>query len=61
MSHRPVTRAGLVHDLSWTGLAAPTISWLRVTVSRLLTILNARWWGMSWLAMKLRVGDRYAF
>ncbi|GMN59737.1 hypothetical protein TIFTF001_028824 [Ficus carica] len=31
VSYRPATRAGLVHGLSWTGLAAPTTPWLRAT------------------------------
>ncbi|GMN32981.1 hypothetical protein TIFTF001_044745 [Ficus carica] len=29
--YRPATRAGLVHGLSWIGLAAPATPWLRVT------------------------------
>ncbi|GMN68089.1 hypothetical protein TIFTF001_037145 [Ficus carica] len=63
------TRSGLVHGLSWIGLAAPTTPWLHATVrtlmlckvSYLLTMLDTRWWGMAWLSVKLRDGDRYAF
>ncbi|GMN63715.1 hypothetical protein TIFTF001_032784 [Ficus carica] len=39
---RPATRAGLVHGLSWIGLAAPTTPWLRATVSNLSAILDTR-------------------
>ncbi|GMN72355.1 hypothetical protein TIFTF001_051992 [Ficus carica] len=38
-------RAGLVHGLSWIGLAAPTTPWLRVTVSSLSTMYDTRLWG----------------
>ncbi|GMN45081.1 hypothetical protein TIFTF001_014280 [Ficus carica] len=34
--------SGLVHDFSWIGLAAPITSWLRITVSNLPAILDAR-------------------
>ncbi|GMN26284.1 hypothetical protein TIFTF001_040830 [Ficus carica] len=51
----------LVHGLSWIGLAAPTIPWLRAMVSSLLAILDTRRWGMAGLTVKLRDGDRYAF
>ncbi|GMN30294.1 hypothetical protein TIFTF001_044445 [Ficus carica] len=54
-------KSGLVHDLSWIGLAAPTIPWLRATVSSILAILDTRRWGMEGLTVKLRDGDRYAF
>ncbi|GMN30981.1 hypothetical protein TIFTF001_050707 [Ficus carica] len=37
-------RSGLVHGLSWTGLAAPTTPWQRTTVSDLLAILDAILW-----------------
>lgn len=30
------TRSGLVHGLSWTGLAAPTTPWLRAMVRTLM-------------------------
>ncbi|GMN59523.1 hypothetical protein TIFTF001_028617 [Ficus carica] len=55
------TRTSLVHGLSWIGLAAPTTPWLRATVSYLLTMIDTRRWGMAWLSVKLRDGDRYAF
>ncbi|GMN69390.1 hypothetical protein TIFTF001_038439 [Ficus carica] len=35
---------GLVHGLSWIGLAASTIPWLHATVSSLPAILDARLW-----------------
>ncbi|GMN65630.1 hypothetical protein TIFTF001_034692 [Ficus carica] len=44
VSYRLATRAGLnglVHGLSWTGLAAPTTPWQRTTVSDLLAVLDA--------------------
>ncbi|GMN57683.1 hypothetical protein TIFTF001_026781 [Ficus carica] len=37
-------RSGLVHGLSWTGLAAPTTPWQRTTVSDLPAILDAILW-----------------
>ncbi|GMN70361.1 hypothetical protein TIFTF001_039404 [Ficus carica] len=55
------SRTGLVHGLSWTGLAAPTTPWLCATVSSLLAILDARRWGMTGLIVKLWDGDCYAF
>ncbi|GMN48235.1 hypothetical protein TIFTF001_017414 [Ficus carica] len=55
------TMTGLVHGLSWTGLATPTTPWLCATVSILLAILDTRRWGMSQLTVKLWDGDRYAF
>ncbi|GMN68679.1 hypothetical protein TIFTF001_037735 [Ficus carica] len=54
-------KSGLAHGLSWIGLAAPTIPWLRATVSSLLAILDTRRWDMAGLTVKLRDGDRYAF
>ncbi|GMN59404.1 hypothetical protein TIFTF001_028501 [Ficus carica] len=49
------TRSGLVHGLSWTGLAALTTPWLRATVSKLMAVLDTRRWsvveldyGLSW-------------
>ncbi|GMN56970.1 hypothetical protein TIFTF001_026083 [Ficus carica] len=54
-----VTR--LVYGLSWIGLAAPTIPWLRATVSSLLAILDARRWGMAGLTVKLRDGTTTRF
>ncbi|GMN65396.1 hypothetical protein TIFTF001_034463 [Ficus carica] len=48
VSYRPATRAGLVHDFSWIGLAAPTTPWLRVTVSNLSAILDTRRSLQSW-------------
>ncbi|GMN31723.1 hypothetical protein TIFTF001_044621 [Ficus carica] len=47
VSYRLATRAGLnglVHGLSWTGLAAPTTPWQRTTVSDLPAILDAILW-----------------
>ncbi|GMN58264.1 hypothetical protein TIFTF001_027374 [Ficus carica] len=41
------TRSGLVHGLSWTGLAAPTTPWLRATVSKLMAVLDTRQWSVS--------------
>ncbi|GMN66046.1 hypothetical protein TIFTF001_035119 [Ficus carica] len=41
------TRSGLVHGLSWIGLATPTTPWLRATVSYLLAMLDTRRWGMA--------------
>ncbi|GMN21502.1 hypothetical protein TIFTF001_051133 [Ficus carica] len=35
---------GLVHGLSWIGLAASTTPWLCATVSNLPAILDARLW-----------------
>ncbi|GMN47455.1 hypothetical protein TIFTF001_016631 [Ficus carica] len=40
------TRSGLVHGLSWTGLAAPTTPWLRATVSKLMAVLDTRQWSV---------------
>ncbi|GMN60875.1 hypothetical protein TIFTF001_029966 [Ficus carica] len=36
VSYRLATRAGLVHGLSWTGLATPITPWLRATVHTLM-------------------------
>ncbi|GMN65038.1 hypothetical protein TIFTF001_034112 [Ficus carica] len=41
------TRTGLVHGLSWTGLAALTTPWLRAKVSNLMAICDARRWSMA--------------
>ncbi|GMN69665.1 hypothetical protein TIFTF001_038708 [Ficus carica] len=46
------TRTGLIHDLSWTGLAAPTTLWLRAKVSNLMAICDARRWSMTWQTVK---------
>ncbi|GMN58473.1 hypothetical protein TIFTF001_027572 [Ficus carica] len=40
-------RAGLVHGLSWIGLAAPTTPWLCTTVNNLPEMLDARLWRMA--------------
>ncbi|GMN21651.1 hypothetical protein TIFTF001_043361 [Ficus carica] len=40
-------RSGLVHGLSWTGLAAPTTPWQRATVSKLIAILDTRQWSVA--------------
>ncbi|GMN63112.1 hypothetical protein TIFTF001_032200 [Ficus carica] len=37
-------RSGLVHGLSWTGLAIPTTPWLRATVSHLPVMCDTRLW-----------------
>ncbi|GMN23031.1 hypothetical protein TIFTF001_043620 [Ficus carica] len=56
------TRSGLVHGLSWTGLAAPTTPWLRATVSKLMTGLDTRQWSVVMqnyeTAGRYRVGIR---
>ncbi|GMN60109.1 hypothetical protein TIFTF001_029202 [Ficus carica] len=46
-------RSGLVHGLSWTGLAAPTTPWQRATVSKLIAILDTRQWSMAIQTVKL--------
>ncbi|GMN70244.1 hypothetical protein TIFTF001_039286 [Ficus carica] len=46
-------RSGLVHGLSWTGLAAPTTPWQRATVSKLIAILDTRQWSMARQTVKL--------
>ncbi|GMN66011.1 hypothetical protein TIFTF001_035084 [Ficus carica] len=46
-------RSGLVHGLSWTGLAAPTTPWQRATVSKLIAILDTRRWSMARQTVKL--------
>ncbi|GMN65268.1 hypothetical protein TIFTF001_034335 [Ficus carica] len=46
-------RSGLVHGLSWTGLAAPTTPWQRATVSKLIAILDTRQWSMTRKTVKL--------
>ncbi|GMN60089.1 hypothetical protein TIFTF001_029187 [Ficus carica] len=40
-------RSGLVHALSWIGLAAPTTPWQRATVSKLIAILDTRQWSVA--------------
>ncbi|GMN19185.1 hypothetical protein TIFTF001_048592, partial [Ficus carica] len=40
-------RSGLVHGLSWTGLAAPTTPWQRATVSNPTVQHDARQWSMA--------------
>ncbi|GMN69110.1 hypothetical protein TIFTF001_038161 [Ficus carica] len=40
-------RSGLVHGLSWTGLAAPTTPWQRATVSNPTVLHDARQWSMA--------------
>ncbi|GMN70477.1 hypothetical protein TIFTF001_039521 [Ficus carica] len=40
-------RSGLVHGLSWTGLAAPITPWQRATVSKLIAILDTRQWSVA--------------
>ncbi|GMN23465.1 hypothetical protein TIFTF001_040459 [Ficus carica] len=52
-------RSGLVHGLSWTGLAAPTTPWQRATVSKLIAILDTRQWSMARQTVKLWVGNYY--
>ncbi|GMN62284.1 hypothetical protein TIFTF001_031369 [Ficus carica] len=52
VSYRPVTMAGLVHGLSWIGLAAPTTPWLRATVSSLPVMYDTRLWSMAWQTVK---------
>ncbi|GMN57022.1 hypothetical protein TIFTF001_026136 [Ficus carica] len=47
------SRSGLVHGLSWIGLAASTTPWLRVTVSNLSVILDTRRWSLARLVVKL--------
>ncbi|GMN27677.1 hypothetical protein TIFTF001_046167 [Ficus carica] len=46
-------RSGLVHGLSWTGLAAPTTPWQRATVSKLIAMLDTRQWSMARQTVKL--------
>ncbi|GMN31669.1 hypothetical protein TIFTF001_046536 [Ficus carica] len=46
-------RSGLVHGLSWTGLAAPTTPWQRATVSKLIAMLDTRQWSMTRQTVKL--------
>ncbi|GMN58253.1 hypothetical protein TIFTF001_027378 [Ficus carica] len=52
-------RSGLVHGLSWTGLAAPTTPWQRAMVSKLIAILDTRQWSMARQTVKLWVGNYY--
>ncbi|GMN62987.1 hypothetical protein TIFTF001_032067 [Ficus carica] len=54
-------RSGLIHGLSWIGLAAPTTPRLHATVSYLLVMLDTRRWDMAWLFVKLQDGDCYVF
>ncbi|GMN51368.1 hypothetical protein TIFTF001_020512 [Ficus carica] len=54
-------RIGLVHGLSWTGLAAPTTPWLRAKVSNLMAICDARWWIMAGQTVKSWDRNLYAF
>ncbi|GMN65130.1 hypothetical protein TIFTF001_034189 [Ficus carica] len=42
-----ITRSGLVHGLSWTGLAAPTTPWLHATVRNLMAIYDTRRWSVT--------------
>ncbi|GMN60095.1 hypothetical protein TIFTF001_029184 [Ficus carica] len=46
-------------ELDWTG--RPTTPWLRVTVSNLSVIFDARRWSAAWLPVKCWHGNRYAF
>ncbi|GMN28915.1 hypothetical protein TIFTF001_044292, partial [Ficus carica] len=50
---------GLVHDLSWIGLAAPITPWLHVTVSNLLDMLDARLWRGDTADCEIWVGHRH--
>ncbi|GMN65274.1 hypothetical protein TIFTF001_034338 [Ficus carica] len=61
MSYQPIMRMdfGLVHGLSWTGLAAPTTPWLRATVSNLLDMLDARLWRYGIADCEIWVGHRH--
>ncbi|GMN21816.1 hypothetical protein TIFTF001_043395 [Ficus carica] len=52
-------RSGLVHGLSWTGLAAPTTPWQRATVSKLIAMLDTRRWSMARQTVKLWDGHYY--
>ncbi|GMN64861.1 hypothetical protein TIFTF001_033909 [Ficus carica] len=53
-------RSGLVHGLSWTGLAAPTTPWQCATVSKLIAMLDTRQWSMARQTVKLWDGNHYA-
>nr|GMN29716.1 hypothetical protein TIFTF001_046371 [Ficus carica]GMN29748.1 hypothetical protein TIFTF001_046373 [Ficus carica] len=52
-------RSGLVHGLSWTGLAAPTTPWQRATVRNPTVLHDTRLWCMARQTVKLWDGNHY--
>ncbi|GMN19440.1 hypothetical protein TIFTF001_049915 [Ficus carica] len=52
-------RSGLVHGLSWTGLAAPTTPWQRATVRNPTVLHDAGLWCMARQTVKLWDGNHY--
>ncbi|GMN30531.1 hypothetical protein TIFTF001_046430 [Ficus carica] len=54
-------RSGLVHGLSWTGLAAPTTPWQRTTVSDLLAILDAILWRVGTADCEMWNGHHHGY
>ncbi|GMN62996.1 hypothetical protein TIFTF001_032065 [Ficus carica] len=52
-------RSGLVHGLSWTGLAAPTTPWQRATVRNPTELHDTRLWCMGRQTVKLWDGNHY--
>ncbi|GMN62536.1 hypothetical protein TIFTF001_031617 [Ficus carica] len=52
-------RSGLVHGLSWTGLAAPTTTWQRATVRNPTVLHDTRLWCMARQTVKLWDGNHY--
>ncbi|GMN26302.1 hypothetical protein TIFTF001_043980 [Ficus carica] len=52
---------GLVHGLSWIGLAASTTPWLFATVSNLPAMLDARLWRDGAADCKIWVGHCHGF
>ncbi|GMN20508.1 hypothetical protein TIFTF001_045345, partial [Ficus carica] len=50
---------GLVHDLSWIRLAAPTTPWLCAMVSNLSGMLDARLWIDDTADCKIWVGHHH--
>ncbi|GMN20993.1 hypothetical protein TIFTF001_043216 [Ficus carica] len=64
VSYRLATRAGLnglVHDLSWTGLVAPTTPWQRATVIDLPAILDAILWRVGAVDCEMWNGHHHGY
>ncbi|GMN47222.1 hypothetical protein TIFTF001_016397 [Ficus carica] len=54
-------RVGLVHSLSWIGLAALTTPWLRTTVNNVPEMLDARLWRSGTADYEIWVGYHHMF
>ncbi|GMN72324.1 hypothetical protein TIFTF001_054204 [Ficus carica] len=51
--------SGLVHGLSWTGMAAPTTPWQRAMVRNPTVLHDTRLWCMARQTVKLWDGNHY--